>query len=71
MYLIRGKLAGKDIPDDLPPTLIPPANLPELNEGADGFAPTPGSSAAGATNRVHTPPPPYDENLSVDSNNSS
>ncbi|KAI0340677.1 EF-hand [Trametopsis cervina] len=30
MYLIRGRLAGRAIPDTLPPSLVPPANLPEI-----------------------------------------
>ncbi|KAI0818801.1 hypothetical protein BC629DRAFT_1588129 [Irpex lacteus] len=35
MYLIRGKLAGREIPETLPASLIPPANLPVLPNSSD------------------------------------
>ena len=38
MYLIRGKLAGREIPESLPASLIPPANLPVLNQNGDAPA---------------------------------
>lgn len=70
MYLVRGKLAGREIPTELPPSLIPPPNLPEVV-----LAPTtpPHAHTEPATpvisqqepERSNTPPPPYDENLNV------
>lgn len=43
MYLIRGKLAGREIPETLPASLIPPANLPVLPNNSDipAVAPVP------------------------------
>lgn len=69
MYLIRSKLSGKDVPRELPPSLVPPPNLPEL---ADVLA-VPAPQQAAATPpaqqeepaRSSTPPPPYDENLDL------
>ena len=65
MYLIRGKLAGKEIPNELPPSLVPPPNLPDLNA-------TPVATTAPQQQeplRASTPPPPYDENLNVPDEN--
>lgn len=58
MYLIRGKLSGKEIPDELPPSLIPPPNLPDLSA-------TPAPVQIEEPARASTPPPPYDENMNI------
>lgn len=76
MHLIRTKLSGKDIPDTLPPSLVPPATLPESNtiiltQAAQVAEPeelpsthvVPPDDADAP--RSNTPPPPYkayDEN---------
>ena len=70
MYLIRGKLAGKEVPERLPPSLVPPPNLPEVV-----LAPTtpPQTHTTPATPvltahepaRSSTPPPAYVESLDV------
>lgn len=76
MHLIRTKLSGKDIPDTLPPSLVPPATLPESNtiiltqavqvaepEELPSTHVVPADDADAP--RSNTPPPPYkayDEN---------
>lgn len=71
MYLIRGKLAGKEIPDELPSSLVPPPNLPDLSTMAQAtppqqhtVPPTPVVPAQEAP-VSSTPPPPYDENTNI------
>ena len=69
MYLIRGKLEGKEIPNELPHSLIPPANLSELVEQMNASVSTvslPIANVATAE-RAHTPPPPYIEDLHIGS----
>ena len=64
MYLIRSKLAGREIPDTLPPSLVPPADLPsipvqEVASTTQGVSqPAVVIAAAQAT---PDPPPPYEE----------
>ena len=71
MYLIRSKIAGKDIPQELPPSLMPPANLSDLVEQMERsersmlMPGTPMPGMPGSTDRSNTPPPPYDENLDM------
>jgi len=68
MYLIRGKLAGNEVPNELPPSLIPPPDLPDLSA-----APAPVPQQVAATSvaepeepaRTGTPPPPYDEHANL------
>ncbi|EKM55747.1 uncharacterized protein PHACADRAFT_256599 [Phanerochaete carnosa HHB-10118-sp] len=68
MYLIRGKLAGKEVPNVLPPSLVPPQNLPDLS-AAPALAPRQGAGTPPTQpqepERASTPPPPYDENITL------
>ncbi|CAL1703992.1 unnamed protein product [Somion occarium] len=72
MHLIRAKLAGKEIPDSLPTTLVPPP-LPEASADADQPAQQTqqissstvdltgeAAFAADEEPRSSTPPPPYE-----------
>lgn len=68
MYLIRGKLAGKEIPDQLPPSLIPPPDLPEVilaptTPPQTHTAPATPAVTAHEPARSGTPPPAYEESL--------
>ncbi|KAI0085435.1 hypothetical protein BDY19DRAFT_447463 [Irpex rosettiformis] len=54
MYLIRGKLAGGEIPELLPASLMPPANLPALPD--NGAAPSAAHAPAPATPVPAAPP---------------
>ena len=76
MHLIRAKLAGKDVPDSLPPTLIPPFPRSETtvrtNDDQSITAQPAAASGSGVTATVEvpivddeaprssTPPPPYE-----------
>ena len=64
MYLIRGKLAGRQIPDTLPPSLVPPASLPSapMEEEAGPSACVPNITVDGTEEQTsQEPPPPYEE----------
>lgn len=64
MYLIRSRLAGRKIPETLPPSLVPPANLPDLLAEAETNAAANMSSPISAETsgqRSQEPPPPYEE----------
>lgn len=70
MYLIRGKLIGREIPNELPPSLIPPPNLPDLTTAPatppqQNTVPATPVLPAEEVPRSNTPPPPYDENVTI------
>ncbi|GJE86804.1 EF-hand protein [Phanerochaete sordida] len=70
MFLIRSKLAGKEVPDRLPPSLVPPPNLPALSDALSAPPPPQASASPVAAlpdehDRSSTPPPSYDESLTA------